>query len=170
MSEQDEAITEDWLKAIGFKWHNFDRQPDKHWLLWIGAAQYSNTTCYEDLGVEVSPGIRGADDDWFCWLRSDSGGRYSRFIHLRHIRAQRELVAIIEALIGYPFDPANASGGGLRTPEMAKRLRDELQRLDQRMLAQSVPHHTWRNKEKDEYIGRPLQEHQQAYLDARKTK
>lgn len=63
MSDIDEAITEDWLKAIGFKWHNLELQPDKHWLLWLGSAQYNNTTCYEDLGVEVAPGmIKGESD------------------------------------------------------------------------------------------------------------
>lgn len=32
----DDPITEEWLKSVGFKWHQFDRQPDKHWLLWLG--------------------------------------------------------------------------------------------------------------------------------------
>ncbi len=171
MSENTEdLITEDWLKTIGFKWHNLDRQPDKHWLLWVGSAQYSNTTCYEDLGIEVAPGMLKSDPEWFCWLRSDSAGRYHRFIHLRHISERRELVAIIEAMIGYPFDPANACGGSLRTPAMAKKLRDELDRLDRRMLAENARYHAWYEKEKDEFVGRPLIEHQQAYLDMRKIK
>jgi hypothetical protein len=28
---------------------------------------------------------------WFCWLLSDLGGRYSRFIHVRHLRTGVEL-------------------------------------------------------------------------------
>jgi len=30
-------LTEEWLKRVGFKWHQLDRQPDKHWLLWLGS-------------------------------------------------------------------------------------------------------------------------------------
>ena len=36
MKDIDLPLTEEWLKENGFKWHQFDRQPDKHWLLWLG--------------------------------------------------------------------------------------------------------------------------------------
>lgn len=29
MSER-ELLSEDWLRKTGFKWHQFDRQPEKH--------------------------------------------------------------------------------------------------------------------------------------------
>lgn len=159
-------ITEDWLKAIGFRWHQLDRQSDKHWLLWIGGAQYSRSTSYEDLGIEVAPTL--TDNEWFCWLRSDAAGRYHRFIHLRHIRTTSELEDIISSLIGYKFDPKNAQGGMLSTPEQTLRMKIEMERLDQRMLRENSKHHPWYDKEKDDSVGRPLHEHQQAYLDARK--
>jgi hypothetical protein len=52
-----EPITAEWLKEIGFRWHQLDRQPDKQWLLWIGEAvdQGKNVACFEDLGLELSP-------------------------------------------------------------------------------------------------------------------
>ena len=46
MTDPFNLITEDWLKANDFKWHQFDRMPDKHWLLWIGGALRSDTACY----------------------------------------------------------------------------------------------------------------------------
>lgn len=161
----DEPISEDWLKANGFRWHQFDRQPDKHWLLWIGGAQYSRSTTFEDLGVEVAPTL--TDGEWFCWLRSDAAGRYHRFIHLRHLKTTGDITDIVSALIGYPFDPKNAQGGTLHTPEQTARMKQEMDRLDQRILRENAKHHSWYDKEKDEHIGRPLHEHQQAYLDAR---
>ncbi len=35
---QPALITEDWLYAVGFRWHQLDRQPNKQWLLWLGNA------------------------------------------------------------------------------------------------------------------------------------
>lgn len=161
-----DLISEEWLQAIGFRWHQLDRQSDKHWLLWIGGAQYSRTTTYEDLGIEVAPTL--TDHEWFCWLRSDAAGRYHRFIHLRHIRSPEELESLISALIGYKFNPDNAIGGTLHSPEQRARMQAEIDRMDQRMLRENSKHHPWYPKEKDEAIGGPLHEHQQAYLDARK--
>jgi hypothetical protein len=33
-----EPITEEWLREVGFRWYQFDLQPDKQWLLWLGTA------------------------------------------------------------------------------------------------------------------------------------
>ena len=44
----------------------------------------------------------------------------------------------------------------------------EMERMDQRILRENAKYHAWYDKEKDDGIGRPLHEHQQAYLDARK--
>jgi len=155
-----EPITEDWLKANGFKWHQFDRQPDKHWLLWIGDCA-GLFTSYEDLGIQVAPNVPTDPETWFCWLRDDSAGRYHRFIHLRHLRTTDELVAIIAALSGRPFDPANCLHGSLRTPEQAARIRAEHERLDRRLNRAGYP---WREAEKDEFRGRPLPEHQDHHI------
>jgi hypothetical protein len=41
----DEPISEAWLKAAGFKWSQLDRQPDKHWILWLGGATSIPRSC-----------------------------------------------------------------------------------------------------------------------------
>lgn len=163
-----EPITEDWLKAAGFKWHEFERQGAKHWLLWLGEAlpardqdaTFANS--YDDLGIELSRGRR--DEAWFCWLRADYAGRYTRFLHIRYLSTAAELVTLIEALIGAPFDPANAMYGILRWPERAARLRAEDERLDRRLMRS----HSHNDVEKDDTMGRPLPEHRVAYEEGRK--
>jgi hypothetical protein len=80
----NEPITEEWLKEVGFKWHQFDRQPDKQWLLWLGDHTDSGDT--QALGIELTVGTRG--EFWFCWLRSDTSHRYSRFLHIRHMKVK----------------------------------------------------------------------------------
>jgi len=167
--EERLPITEDWLKAMGFKWSQFDRQPDKMWLLWIGDALVEHgeplawrSSDYEDLGVEVAANLCGSGPeikDWFCWLRSDSAGRYHRFIHLRHIVFQDELIAIIEGLTGRRFDPANIVYGSMKRPESARRLKEESQRLDLVIRHESGPHAKWYEHEKDDSRGRALPEH-----------
>lgn len=159
-----ELISEGWLKANGFKWHQFDRQPDKHWLLWLGwAVDDGMFTTFEDLGLELAPTLSGK---WFCWLRGDSAGRYHRFIHVRHLQETFEVVRLIEAMTGRAFKRENCMHGILRTQEQADRLRQERDRLDQRLLRQGAP---WTEVEKDDAIGRPLIEHQDAHLRARKA-
>src|SRR5580700_3412261 len=84
MKDAAMPITEEWLKESGFRWHRLERQPDKHWLLWLGDAMGDGyMTSYEDIGIEVAPMFKR--QEWFCWLRSDCAGQYHRFIHLRHI-------------------------------------------------------------------------------------
>jgi hypothetical protein len=34
-ADLDESISEPWLRCAGFKWHQIDRQPSKHWVLWL---------------------------------------------------------------------------------------------------------------------------------------
>jgi len=55
MSAPPEIISEEWLKAAGFKWHQLERQPDQHWLLWLGRAlkQRPSLTDTEDLGMNL---------------------------------------------------------------------------------------------------------------------
>jgi hypothetical protein len=45
-------ITEEWLKLVGFRWHQLERQPSRHWLLWLGGALDDGTVpAVEDLGI-----------------------------------------------------------------------------------------------------------------------
>lgn len=133
-----EPITEDWLRASGFKWHQFALQPKKQWLLWLGACinlaelgRRMALTGPEDLGIEVAP---GCDGEWFCWLRSDFAGRYHRFIHLRHIRYTAELVAMIEGITGQRWDASNNLFGSMLHPKHAAMRREEMERLDRKLM------------------------------------
>jgi hypothetical protein len=162
-----DLITEEWLRSVGFKWHQFDRQPDKQWLLWLGDATGNGEmfTDLEDLGIELAP-VTSNTDLWHCWLRSDAAHRYSRFLHIRHLKTQDELIALIEAVAGQAFDPINNINGSMFRPEIAARLHrkeeERQQRLDVKMLRPN-----WRDIEKDDSRGRALPEHLQAAEDAR---
>lgn len=156
-----QPITEEWLKQAGFKWHQFDRQSDKHWLLWLGDALHTFAS-YEDLGIELAPKVPGDAAAWFCWLRDDSAGRYHRFIHIRYLHTIDDLVALIEGIIGRRFDPANSLYGCHRTPEQAARIRQEDQRLDRRLMRSG---HPWSEAENDATRGRPLAEHQAHHIE-----
>lgn len=164
----DEPITEEWLKTVGFKWHEFERQSSKHWLLWLGGGlkQKPTLTSFEDIGIELAPGWwhnrdgeRVGDADWFCWLRSDAAGRYHRFIHLRHLSTQDDLIKLVEAISGWPWTPENHLYGSLHSPENAARIRKDCERADRRLVEESGPHHKWAEIEKDDTRGRALPEH-----------
>lgn len=158
-------ITEEWLSQTGFKWHQLERQPSKHWLLWIGDAVNRDDekwryTSGEDLGVEVASGAQG--NEWFCWIRSDSAGRYSRFVHIRHLRTQEELIRLIEGLTGREWKPEDVLYGGYRTPKQAERLRQEAERLDLRWMKSNK----WRKSiESDDTMGGALPEHLEGYIE-----
>lgn len=162
-------ITEDWLKHVGFKWHQLDRQPSKHWLLWLGGGlnEGGSLTTYEDIGIEIAdclPSRDGRPPEWFCWFRSDAAGRYHRFIHVRHLTATDEVVRLIEAITGYSFDPANNMYGSVHTPENAARIRKtDAERLDRRMMLEAPPFYKRAEVEKDDTRGRALPEHLEAH-------
>lgn len=164
-------ITEDWLKSVGFRWHQFDRQPEKHWLLWLGDAMNGGGfSSFEDIGVELAPGAynykRRDNDEWFCWLRGDSAHRYHRFIHVRHVQEQRDVIRIVEGLTGQLWNPDNHHYGSVRTPEQAERIRQEdTRRLDRRENWQQRP--PWAEVEKDDTRGRALPEHMEVAEKAR---
>lgn len=153
-------ITEDWLRAVGFKWHQLSRQPDRHWVLWLGDAIAGGDGC-DSLGLELAP---SNDGTWFCWLRSDLAGRYHRFVHVRHMREQGEIEALVSALTGLPWAPQQHFYGSVRTPEQADRIRREHNRLD-RVLARERP---WSATERDDSIGRPLHEHLEAHEEPKR--
>ena len=155
-----QPISEAWLKSAGFKWHQFDRQPDKHWLLWLGDA-LQRFTSYEDLGIELAPNVPTDRSAWFCWLRDDSAGRYHRFIHIRTLHTVDELVALIEGIIGRRFDPANSLYGCHRTPERPARVRQKDEWLDRGHVRSG---YSCSEAEKDATRGGPLPEHQDHHI------
>lgn len=155
-------ITEDWLKSVGFKWHQFDRQPDKQWLLWLGDMTSPGAT--EDLGIELAVGTRA--EFWYCWLRADCSHRYSRFVHVRHIRTCGDVILLVQALTGHAWDPANHINGSALRPKSAQLIRDAYDRLDRRIMRGG---HPWRDIEKDDSRGGALPEHMQAAIDAGKA-
>lgn len=143
-----EPITEDWLRECGFKWSQLDRQPERHWLLWLGDAipdPSGRLNSYDDIGLEVAPRDQYFGG-WNCWFRSDVAGRYSRFIHVRPLFCQDDLVKLIEAITGLPWNSENSMYGSYRTTEQAERLRKEEQRLDLKWTKESK----WRTDEPDD--------------------
>jgi hypothetical protein len=162
----DDPITEEWLKSSGFKWHQFDRQPSKHWLLWLGGGlkEKPSLTSYEDIGIELAANVPNRDGslDWFCWLRSDGAGRYHRFIHLRHVTTRNDVMLLVVSISGRPWSPENHFYGSLHSPANADRIRQDLQRADQRLIHESSPHAKWADIEKDDTRGRALPEHMTA--------
>lgn len=159
----DYLITEDWLKEVGFKWDRIERQPTKHWTLWLGNAadEPMRMSDSSDLGIEIATkNWKGHEEDgWFCWLRSDVAHRYCRFIHIRTLRTRRDLMEVIFGVTGREFDPDDCFYGSFLSPDRAAYARKELDRLDMRMLRGSYPHNV---VEADEHRGRPRQDHQVA--------
>jgi len=136
-------ITEDWLRDCGFKWEQFDRQPEKQWLLWLGRAcvEYSQRCNDSDsLGIELSkvqPQPEGYRGLWHCWLRSDIAGRYARIIHVRYLYLRAEVEQLIAALTGRRVDWKDSLYGSLHSPEQGEQFRQDRMRLDQRI------NHAW---------------------------
>lgn len=96
-------ITEDWLASVGFKYREpEERQPFRHWTLTFSEP--------DDDGLFLETTMPGwlnangdhinADKGWFLWI-----GRNHKFMHLRHVYAQAEIIAIVEALIGQKWKP-----------------------------------------------------------------
>jgi len=158
---EEQRITEVWLREVGFKWHLFDRQPDKHWALSLGWAIGDQHVDSEDLIVELAPLLGRDSDGWHCWLRADYAGRYTRFLHIRHLRFQHELIAMIEGLTGATWDPANNMYGMMLTPQRAHRNREERKRADLRLRHSE----TWDPAVKDDSRGPARPEHRQGYED-----
>jgi hypothetical protein len=156
-----DPITEEWLKEVGFKWHQLARQPEKQWLLWLGdvVRDGNGFTSHDDLGVEVAQVSFGNDERWHCWLRADYSGRYSRFIHTRHVSTQQDLITLIEGVTGQQWNPANNLYGSMRTSEQAERIRKDNERMDRRIMRERA----WREIEKDDSRGGALPEHLDAY-------
>ncbi len=162
-SDVNELISEDWLRSVGFKWHQIDRQLSKHWVLWLSqcfdCGQPRRVASADDLGIEVAANtpVHGEEVGfWFCWLRSDLGGRYSRFIHVRHLRTCLELVRLIEGITGRLWKPSNHLYGMVRCDECASQIQAENERLD-RIVTMTRPR--WYVAESDDSRGTALPEH-----------
>lgn len=161
----DELITAEWLHEIGFRWHQLDRQPDKHWLLWLGNA-LGRMTSFEDLGMELAPGAYEGPNQptsWFCWLRADTSHRYSRFLHVRHLKTRAEVTRLIEALSGQPFQATNTWGGSLYTGPQIESLNRSRERLDHQFRERGPK---WHDVEKDDSRGPALADHLKAHADS----
>lgn len=153
-------ITEEWLRSVGFKWHQLERQLSKMWTLWLGDCTRTTISSFEDLGIEVSDNQNFPKPGAFSvFLRADHAGRYSRFIHIRYVYTQEEVILLIEALTGQRWDPANNLYGSMRTPEQAERIRAEARRLDIRWMVDAPAHSKWNEVEKDDSRGKALPEH-----------
>lgn len=150
----EKHISELWLASVGFKWHQVERQPTKHWLLWLGGREFLQS--YEDLGVELAPSTHNRD--WFCWPRSDLARRYHRFIFLRHLRERPELILLVEALSGLPWTPENHLYGAVGTPQEAMRIESDSGRLDRVLLQRGEPRY---EIEQDNSRGGALPEHRE---------
>ena len=159
----NEPITEEWLKFVGFKWHQFDRQPEKQWLLWLG--DFTDHGDTQALGIELCSGAR--DEGWFCWLRSDSSSRYSRFLHVRHMKVKGDVIRLVVALTDSDWKPENHIGGSAMTQKRADSIRADYDRLDKRIMREG---HPWREIEKDDSRGGALPEHMQHAIDAKLAK
>lgn len=154
-----ELITEEWLKNNGFKWHQLERQPAKHWVLWLGSVLNTAMASPDDLGIEIAS--KGSDDQWNCWLRSDTAGRYHRFIHVRYLQKTQEVIDLVTAITGSIWCPTNHLYGMVYSGEVAAKIRKEHERMDLQLLAER---HKWLEVEKDESRGRALPEHMEAVV------
>jgi hypothetical protein len=136
LSTQAAPITEDWLRSVGFKWHELNREPVKHWLLWIGECLAPPKQMFsgpDDFGIELAPSP-GDRQTWNCWFRSDLAGLYTRFIHVRELQTQDQLTRMIEGLTLMPWKPEDCLYGAMRRPEVAARIREDEKRLDRQLL------------------------------------
>lgn len=151
MSDLDLPIDEDWLKASGFRWSQLARQPEQHWLLWLGSATNESagtgTICMEDIGIELAPGCR--DDRWFCWFRADTAGTYSRFVHVRYMRTRLDVVRLVEAITGFPWTPERHIAGVCRGPKAHAHVQEWLSRAD---VALTVGGYPWHDIERDPHM------------------
>lgn len=128
-------ITEDWLREVGFRWHDVERSPGKHWTLWLGSAaadEGQQMVMSDGLIIELSK-VSEKFDQWFVWIRADYAGRYTRFVHVRHMRYQHEVIKLIEAMTGQDWDRANVWYGSLYKPAQAARLRADSERMENRL-------------------------------------
>ncbi|HEY9598473.1 MAG TPA: hypothetical protein V6D33_12465 [Cyanophyceae cyanobacterium] len=109
---EDKVITEEWLKAKGFRpvAHRNDERtkPDVKLrrLAICGKGETENMfTSPDDLCIDIAPNpVAG---DWYVWLHQEDP---YRFIHIRQFRYQHDLERFYEALTGVPLKEARSRG------------------------------------------------------------
>jgi len=144
-----EGLGENWLRELGFKSSQQERQPFKHWKLLLGRAVDGGMfSCPEDLYVEVTPawwlnrnGERvqaGAGNPWHCWIGGDGRG----FVHVRHLQTRDDLIRLIAALTGLAWRPEDVFYGMLHTPKRGGELRAEEAAREAREVARERTRHS----------------------------
>lgn len=116
----DALLSADVLHALGFRkmWTQGNRRAN--FVLWLGDSR-QHCTGTDDVGLELSPnadepGALSDDPRWFCWLRSDTVQSRGRFCFIRFMRKRNELVALIEAVTGQPYNRERIEHGCFRYP------------------------------------------------------
>lgn len=107
--DTESFITEEWLKANGFKpvgERNDERTKSEvklRRLAICGKGETQNIFASpDDLCIDIAPNpIAG---DWYVWLHQEEP---YRFIHIRQFRYQSDLERLYEALTGVPLDSKN---------------------------------------------------------------
>ena len=123
-------LTEAWLSENGFKYYQEERQPHKHWTLWLGWGSEYKNSCNDDIGVELSMAWWfnrnqekiGDVDGWHCWIISGRGARKS--IHVRLIYSEYDLINLVTAITGNEWKPENHMFGNCYTDDHANLVRD----------------------------------------------
>lgn len=125
----DDPITEDWLSEVGFKWHQGERQPNKHWTLWLGWGSSETRQDMHDIGIEITMSgwpnrfgqYVGDKTKWMCWIARK--GSYGFFV--RDIKLKDDVIKLVEALTGEKWNPENHMYGNCYAPELAKTIREK---------------------------------------------
>ena len=119
-------ITEEWLAEVGFKYRDpVERQIFRHWTLTFSEPSdhglYIETTMP---GVINRQGKHiGTEHGWFVWL-----GRESKFFHTRHMVYRHEMIALVEALTGQPWEPTKT--GHVRVASVKEQRDRQMEALD----------------------------------------
>jgi hypothetical protein len=114
LGDSSAPITEEWLRASGFRKAWMVNEHEPHWVLWIGDSRRFMQGS-EDLGIELGP-PRNRDETWFCWMRSDYSHSRGRFLHVRHISTQGDVIGIFQGLTGENWNPTRVQYGSFRYP------------------------------------------------------
>lgn len=128
MGEADRPITDEFLKASGFKLGGRD---GTHRVLWLGWCPRQRGRDTADIGLELAAG-RSGDGEWFCWIVQEDP---RRSVHVRGVRFEREVIVLVEALTDKAWDPKHHWYGIVRTPDDAERLAKEEADREQRRKA-----------------------------------
>lgn len=96
-----ELISYAWLKDVGFRCRAKSRGTNGSWRIWISEELGS-----DDLGLELAV-VPGSDStEWNCWL-GNASGRFERFLRMRPMRTQGDVIRLVEGLSGLAWEPAH---------------------------------------------------------------